>query len=277
MSSSEAPPPPRSLRKAAPKGPQGGLTTVAAGGLHCRGAVSHVRLEPRRHAFRYRVWMLFVDLEHQPPSLRWLRPLARVDGDRLLAPEAVRGHLAEAGIETSGIRIFALTQPASLGYSFNPVNFYFCVRQGAFGKRQGTFRACGGALMAVLLHVTNTPWGEEHCYVLDARARPLAGRHRFEFPKAFHVSPFLSMQGNYRLSLDLRDDRVRISLRLTGGSAPFVAYLSLRTRPLTVGAVLACGLLHPAQNALTLARIYWQAGRLWTRRMPFFPHPGRAR
>lgn len=214
--------------------------------------------------------MLFVDLEHQPPSLRWLRLLARVDGDSLLAPEAVRRRLEEAGIETSGIRIFALTQPASFGYSFNPVNFYFCARGSAFFER-------GSALMAVLLHVTNTPWGEEHCYVLDARARPLAGRHRFEFPKAFHVSPFLSMQGSYRLRLDLRDDRVRISLRLTGGSAPFVAYLSLRTRPLTVGAVLAGGLLHPAQNALTLVRIYWQAGRLWTGRMPFFPHPGRAR
>ena len=221
--------------------------------------------------------MLFVDLEHQPPSLRWLRPLARVDGDRLLAPEAVRGHLAEAGIETSGIRIFALTQPASLGYSFNPVNFYFCVRQGAFGKRQGTFRACGGALMAVLLHVTNTPWGEKHCYVLDARARPLAGRHRFEFPKAFHVSPFLSMQGSYRLRLDLRDDRVRISLRLTGGSAPFLACLSLCARPLTARGLLAAALRRPAQNALTLARIYWQAGRLLCKRMPFFAHPGRAR
>ena len=238
-----------------------GLTVADVRGLNCHGTVHHVRLEPRRHAFRYRVWMLLVDLERQPATPWWLRPVIRFDG--LMAAEAVRERLSEVDIETRSVRILALTQPASLGHSFNPVNFYFCERQ--------------GDLMALLVQVTNTPWGETHCYVLDARGRPLCGSHRFDFAKAFHVSPFLSMQGRYCLRLDVRDDRLRIALRLVGGSAPFSACLSLLAQPFTYSAVLAASLRRPAQNALTLLRIYWQAGRLLAKHVPFFSHPGRAR
>lgn len=225
----------------------------------CHGTVYHARLGPRPHAFRYPVWMLLVDLEGQPATPWWLRPLAHLDGDHLMAAEAIRAHLAEAGMDTAGVHVLALTQPGSLGHSFNPVNFYFC--------------ECEGILIALLLQVTNTPWGEEHCYVLDGQGRRLRGRHRFEFPKAFHVSPFLAMRGSYRLRVDLRDDRLRIALRLSGGSAPFLACLSLSTKPFTTGSVLAAGMRRPAQNAWTLARIYWQAARLFAKRTPFFPHP----
>ena len=203
--------------------------------------------------------MLLVDLERPPAMPWWLRPLARLDGGHLMAAEAVRGRLAEAGIETSRVRVLALTQPGAFGYSFNPVNFYFCERE--------------GVLVALLLQVTNTPWGEKHCYVLDGRGRRLSGHHRFQFAKAFHVSPFLSMGGRYRLRLDLSEDHLRIALRLSGGSAPLLACLSLCTQPLTARAVAARGLCQPVQNALTLARIYWQAGRLAAKSTPFFPHP----
>lgn len=227
--------------------------------LCCHGTVHHARLRPQRHAFRYPVWMLLVDLEGRPTTPWWLRPLVRLDGDHLMAARTVRRHLDEAGIKTKGVRVLALTQPGALGHSFNPVNFYFC--------------ECEGALMALLLQVTNTPWGEEHCYVLDGRGRGIRGRHRFEFPKAFHVSPFLSMRGSYRLRLDIGDNRLRIALRLSGGSAPFLACLTLCTTPFTTRSVLAAGIRRPAQNALTLVRIYWQAARLFGKRTPFFAHP----
>lgn len=229
-------------------------------GLSCRGQVWHVRSAPRRHAFRYTVWMAYVDLDRIADAAGAIRT---VRAAHLLTKTTVRQRLARAGIESDGMRTFALTQPGSFGYSFNPVNFYFCQR--------------GDRLLAVLVDVTNTPWGERHCYVVDARSRPALGRHRFQFAKAFHVSPFLSMRGTYRMNLTLGEDRIRIAMRLEDGSAPFFAGLALRTAPLTRAAVLAARCRRPFQNALTLARIYWQAARLHAKRTPFFAHPRKLR
>ena len=231
-----------------------------AAGLSCQGVVWHVRGAPRRHAFRYPVWMVYVDLEQVARAngqIRAVRP------GHLLTPAAVRERLVRAGIDACGMRIYALTQPGSFGYSFNPVNFYFCKR--------------GDSLFAVLVDVTNTPWGERHCYVVDACGRPERGRHRFQFAKAFHVSPFLSMDGIYRMNLTVAEDRIRIAMRLRDGSAPFFAGLALRTAPLTRATLLAGRCRRPFQNALTLARIHWQAARLYAKRTPFFGHPGRIR
>ena len=236
--------------------------------LSCRGTVAHVRRGPRRHAFRYPLWMLYVELD-RPDAAASCRPrfLASVDRGHLLTREAVRARVAAAGITEAGavaMRVFALTQPRSLGVSFNPVNFYFCF--------------AGQRLAAVLADVTNTPWGERHCYVLGPDGCGNApGTRSFRFAKRFHVSPFLPMDGCYMLRLKLSEGALRIAMRFTGGAAPFSACLSLRTRPLTRAEVLRCALRRPAQGALTLARIYWQAGRLFLKRAPFHAHPGKPR
>ena len=50
-----------------------------------------------------------------------------------------------------------LTTPRTLGRSFNPVSFYYC------------FDPAGETVLAIVAEVTNTPWGERHAYVMDAR------------------------------------------------------------------------------------------------------------
>ena len=229
----------------------------------CRGTVGHVRHGPRRHAFRYPVWMLYVDIDRLGPQRpAWRRLLASVDSGHLLSGSVVRRRLADAGIESTGVRIFALTQPGAFGVSFNPVNFYFCT--------------AGDALVAVLADVTNTPWGEQHCYVLRVEPPACGDEYRFAFAKAFHVSPFLPMQGVYRMRVTMANERLRIAMRFDGGDRPFFACLALRTRPLAAREALLGALRRPAQNAMTLARIYWQATRLFAKRTPFFVHPGHA-
>ena len=86
-------------------------------------------------------------------------------------------------------RVLVLTQPRVLGYVFNPVSFYYC-------------HDVAGALHSIVAEITNTPWKERHSYVL-----PVAGadRHgaalRWDFRKAFHVSPFMDVSGTYRFLL----------------------------------------------------------------------------
>ena len=232
--------------------------------MSCPGTLVHVRRRPRRHAFRYRVWMLYLDAESAGPpvlSSRWL-PLSANRGHLLSAAE-VRERLAANGLQGTGSarnRVFALTQPRSLGFSFNPVNFYFCF--------------AGDRLTALLADVHNTPWDERHCYVLDAEAaRRAEGCYDFRFPKQLHVSPFLTMNGHYHLRLRFSEGRLRIAMRFANSEGPLFACLSLRTRPLTRKAAAWGALRWPAQNALTLARIHWQAALLFVKRTPFHPHP----
>lgn len=236
--------------------------------LSCSGTVTHVRRAPVRHAFRYPVWMLYVRLgpERAGPALG---PgfLASVDNGHLLPAEGVRSKLAAAGLpdaHTASMDIFALTQPRSFGFSFNPVNFYFCM--------------AGGRLAALLLDINNTPWDERHCYVLlPPQTDEETGNVSFRFAKRFHVSPFLPMDGRYVLRLKAAGDSLRIAMRFDGGPAPFSACLSLKTRPLTRAEAVRRALRNPVQGALTLARIYWQAGRLFLKRAPFHAHPATRR
>ena len=229
-----------------------------------QGTVSHMRRSPHRHGFRYPLWMLYVDLERidKAPLLR-PRFLASVDKGHLMSADDVRARLVASNPDQSTLtptRIFALTQPRSLGASFNPVNFYFCFS--------------GPKFAALLLDVTNTPWGERFCYVLNAEQASNTSRGQsLSFVKKFHVSPFLTMRGEYRLRLRFSDDALMIAMRFDAGERPFSACLSLHAKPLTSLEVMRGALRRPAQGALTLARIYWQAARLFLKRTPFHPHP----
>ena len=230
--------------------------------MSCRGTVLHIRRAPLRHAFRYRVWMLYVRLDTDTRSILRPRCLASTDRGHLLTLGEVRDKLTASGIpkaQTAAMEIFALTQPRSLGVSFNPVNFYFCY--------------IGAKLAALLVDINNTPWDERYCYVLLPAS---SGGTSFRFDKRFHVSPFLPMEGAYVLRLKISNDSLRIAIRLCGGEAPFSACLSLRTRPLTALTAFMNALRLPAQGAWTLFRIYWQALRLFIKRAPFHPHPARA-
>ena len=248
------------------------------------GWLDHRRLAPRRHAFRYRLFMAYLDLAELDLVFRgrWLwstsrTALARFDrrdhlGDPALPlDEAVRALVAERTGRRPAGPIRLLTHLRIFGFVFNPVSFYYC------------FDAAGQSVETVVAEVTNTPWGERHCYVLP-QSEPGAEVLRARSDKLMHVSPFHPMALRYDWQLHTPGEALAVHMALRpadgtdAGVAPvFGATLALRRVPVG-GAALAGTLLRfPWMTAQVIAAIHWQALRLWLKRVPVHDHPTRSK
>ena len=226
-----------------------------------RTSISHVRRSPLKNAFTYRSYSWFVDVDRLPRLPRLLRPLAVFRaGDHLGDPDAtiranVEGYLRTQGIEPDGGAIHMLTSARVFGYVFNPLTLFWCYRS-------------SGELECVVAEVHNT-YGERHCYLL--RTDP-AGRA--SVPKAFYVSPFNDLDGQYRMKLPAPGDRLAVSIVLEReGHRPFVATMDGRRYPATLRNILAAALAVPAAPLLVSALIRVQGITLWARRLPVVARP----
>ncbi|MCY4285520.1 MAG: DUF1365 domain-containing protein [Thiotrichales bacterium] len=238
------------------------------------GRVRHRRHAGRAHAFTYRLFMPYLDLDElpelfdpfwlwsarRPAPVRFRRADYHGPPDRPLAA-AVRDTVhARIGHRPDG-PVRALTHLRYLGACFNPVTFYYC------------FEADGVRLHSVLAEITNTPWGERHAYALDCRGRT-ARVHRFSFDKAFHVSPFMDMEHRYHWRLSAPGERLLVAMRNeTQGRVVFDASLAMQARPFDRRNLAAVLVRHPWMTATVLGGIYWQALRLALKGVRFHPHP----
>lgn len=234
------------------------------------GTLEHVRSRAPAHRFRHALYMLYLDLDELQalgcPPLFGVEALGLLSFRRrdYFGPQqeplkrAVLDRVErELGRRPQGpVRL--LTQVRSLGPAFNPVSFYYC------------FGADGVALEAVLVEITNTPWGERHAYVLAADG----SRARAEFDKAFHVSPFLPPAQSYRWQLSMPGPRLVVNMRNeAGGERSFRATLTLRRSELGVKTLARAALARPFMSLRVLLWIYRHALELLLRGAPFYPHP----
>jgi DUF1365 family protein len=230
------------------------------------GWVRHRRHAPRPHAFRYPLFMAYLDLAELDQAFkgRWLwsasRPaiarFRREDhfGDpRVPLDESVRALVqSRTGTRPEGpIRL--LTHLRYFGYVFNPVSFFYC------------FDRAGEQVETIVAEVTNTPWGERCCYVL----RTL----RAQTGKSMHVSPFMPMDVRYDWRFTPPGERLGVHMRLTREADKiFDATLSLREQPIGNGVLVR----FPLMTLHVIAAIHWQALKLWLKNVPFHSHPAKA-
>ena len=242
------------------------------------GSLRHRRFAPAAHAFRYRLFFLYLDLAELDAVFagRWLwstrrAAIARFDRSDHMGDPAVPLDVAVRDFveERSGRRpagpIRLLTHLRYFGHCFNPVSFYYC------------FDAAGTRVETIIAEVNNTPWGERHCYVLPGSGSPdvpLEARTA----KAMHVSPFHPMTLDYRWRLTTPGERLSVHMALHGETAEagpracFDATLALRRTAITTAALAGVLVRFPFMTARVIAAIHWQALRLWLKRVKVHDH-----
>jgi len=233
-----------------------------------------------RYEFRHRLFMAYLDLDELPaslgggllssarrPALAWFRRADHLgDPARDLA-----GSVRELVAERTGQRpegpIGLLTHLRCFGHNFNPVSFYWC------------FAEDGERVQAVIAHVTNTPWGESHSYVLDATRRAGRARSRVatgSFEKQLHVSPLMGMAHDYELRVSEPGERLSVHIESASredGRPFFDATLSLARREWSSAELRRMLARYPVQTVAILGRIYSHAMRLRMRGAAYHPHP----
>lgn len=239
------------------------------------GHVRHTRLRPARNAFAYATYFLmlpmrsmvhapslelarnrrsflsFYDSDHgdgRADSLAWL--------DQLLRAEGINDATGEAWLHC---------YPRVLGHTFKPVSFWYC-------------HAADNSLRAVVVEVNNT-FGERHVYLLD---RPRYGVE-ITASKVFHVSPFCNVEGQYRFRfMTTADDspgvhtiaRTVARIDYDDAQGPLInTSVSGHLEPLNAAAQRKALWRYGAMTLAVVARIHWQAVKLFAYRVPFFKKP----
>ncbi|WP_211183362.1 DUF1365 domain-containing protein [Thalassotalea sp. Y01] len=237
-----------------------------------RGNVRHRRFVPKSHHFNYTLYMLGLNVNEVMCKKKfgrifgysWFNPVRFVESDYVCGePGSLRQRISHKVAQLDGVmpdgEVMMLVQARCFGLYFSPANFYFCYDKSDHGKCR-----------YMLAEVSNTPWNERHYYLIDLQQEMISD-------KDFHVSPFmdLAMQYHWRIKAPSQNSNnllVHIENKRSHGEHVFDATLALKATSLNAKHMLAVWLQLPAMTVKVVAGIYYQALKLFLKRIKFVPY-----
>lgn len=241
------------------------------------GDVEHRRLAPKKNIFSYSVCYYFLELEEIPKIFKfpflfsynfpgllsfWRKDYLGSKEKDLKA--AVKEEIFKATQQTFEGQIKLLTNISYFGFCMNPVSFYYC------------YDSEGKNLKYIVSEITNTPWGERHPQVFSFDQEK--DKKVYEFPKNFHVSPFMPMTIDYTWVFHTPNEKLFVYMQNRNKGEKeliFDSTLKLVRKDLNASNVALSFFSFPFVTLKTMVAIYYQAAKLYFKNVPFYTHPSK--
>ena len=231
------------------------------------GWVRHRRYQPKPHHFTYDMFLLALDLDEVQEGFKlgrifsvekWallsFRHKDYLGGEGKLTRDKVWKKVTELGGENHHGKVVMLGQLRCFGIYFSPVNFYYC-------------HSDSGELQYLLAEVSNTPWGERHCYLVGSKQNTLTD-------KVFHVSPFMTEDMQYRWRFTPLNPQLYLNIEnlIDSDEKLFDATIAMKQQELTAKQLLKNLIFIPAMTLKTILGIHWEAVKLYLKGIPYVPY-----
>lgn len=243
-----------------------------------QGVVFHKRFAPKVHFLKYCIFQILFDLENLALNNGKLK-LFGFNRFNLLSffekdygPkkgeieeslfDRVKAELQNKALWNEGDKIYFLTMPRILGFSFNPISIYFVEN------------SCGG-ISSIIYEVNNT-FGNRHSYILPIKTGDKILKHSQE--KLLHVSPFMDMDMGYDFKLNAPDETFNINIilsKLAGNKKTKIlnAGFNAKRQELNDWQLLKCVLKMPFMTLGVVFAIHWEALHIWLKGIKYRPNP----
>ena len=251
------------------------------------GTVRHRRRLHAENKFKFSAFMFLLDLDELETvfadhwwwsTKRWAygsfrrSDFCKAFDSALPLKQCAIDFLRANGIEQPISRVCLLTQLRYCGFQMNPVSFYYCYGEDGNGD-------AGKRIVAIIAEVNNTPWGEQHQYLVPANdeATHRAGQliKADNIKKSFHVSPFMDLDMHYRMLFSVPGKKIAVKMENhQRGQKIFDVSLALNRKPINSWQLFLVSVKYPLYSFKVFAGIYFQALKLYFKRVPYFPHPG---
>lgn len=233
-----------------------------------KGTVFHQRSVPKLHKFDYQIylfWLKLSEVEQLKQSVKGFS--AEKSGFSIVnfrrsdylgtEDQSLENAVLDKMNELSDLplqgEVFMLGQVRTFGLYFSPVNFYYLKNE-------------SGHFSHLLAEVSNTPWNKRHCYLVDLAIQNNSN-------KAFHVSPFNPMEMTYKWKIQQPGEDLRLHLSCYQQTKHFEAAIDMQRKPLNSANLRSSILSIPSMTIKTVVGIYWQAIKLFFKRVPIYTHP----
>lgn len=195
---------------------------------------------------------------------------------------------------TTDCRVQLMSHLTYFGYCFNPISIYYLFDSKSKNSDTDTKEGIEGdnCMAAVIAEVSNTPWNEQHTYllhesvegvVIDRSGSSDLTKEDNKVPtlsatwkKEFHVSPFMEMDYTYHFSFGKPAESVVVRSKMIKNNTKevwFTASFVLNRIPFTPLNLIYVLIFYPLHTRIIQIWIHIEAIKIFFKGVPTFEHP----